>query len=45
MGGLIDRFNSEENVDEPSASVGKEVEKGDENCWSSKVLRNMDEME
>ena len=35
--GLIDGYNSEGEVDEPRAGVGKNVEKGEENGVSSKV--------
>ena len=43
--GLIDGFYSEGEADETAAGVEKDVEKGEENGVSSKVLRNMDEMD
>ena len=43
--GLIDGYNSEGEVDEPCAGVKKVVKEGEEKGVSSKVSRNMDEME
>ena len=43
--GLIDGYNSERRVDEPNASVRKGEEKCGDNCGSSKVQRNMAEMD
>ena len=42
MDGLIDGYNSEGELDEPGASVGKDVAKTEEDGVSSKALRNME---
>ena len=45
VGGHIDGKNNERGVDEPGAGVDKGIEKGEDKSGSSKVPRNMNDME